>query len=157
MITKNLLLNKKQATVKNVLPAVADLFCGFSLCQAPGTPSSPALPFNLHPTLRGDNYFSSPFCKQGNWSLGRQVFCSGIYRYEVELLNHRYSWLKYNLFTISCKERSLVKTPPDSPCPWPHHVVCRILVTDQGLNLGPWHAEHGVLTTGPPGNSLLKT
>ena len=46
--------------------AMADLFCGFALCQAPGTRSSPAVPFNLHPTLRGDYYFSSPFCKQGN-------------------------------------------------------------------------------------------
>ena len=28
------------------------------------------------------------------------------------------------------------------------------LFPDQGLNPGPWHWERGVLTTGPPGNSL---
>ena len=33
-------------------------------------------------------------------------------------------------------------------------VACRIWFPDQGLNSGPLHWEHGVLTTRPPGRSL---
>ena len=32
-------------------------------------------------------------------------------------------------------------------------VACGSLFSSQGLNLGPLHWEHGVLTTGPPGKS----
>ena len=35
---------------------------------------------------------------------------------------------------------------------WAWHVGS--LFPDQGSNPGPWQWEHGVLTTGPPGNSL---
>ena len=36
---------------------------------------------------------------------------------------------------------------------WPYHVAYRI--PDQELNLCPLQWKHGVLTTGPPGNSLV--
>ena len=34
-------------------------------------------------------------------------------------------------------------------------VACGIYFPDQGLNLGPLHWKHGVLTAGPPGKSPL--
>ena len=40
---------------------------------------------------------------------------------------------------------------------WPRHVACRILVSRSGSNPGPWQWEHGILTTGPPGNSVKLT
>ena len=37
---------------------------------------------------------------------------------------------------------------------WPRCTACRILVPDQGLTPGLRQWKHGVLATGPPGNSL---
>ena len=39
---------------------------------------------------------------------------------------------------------------------WPRHMACRILVPRPGIEPGPRHWKLGVLTTGPPGNSLCK-
>lgn len=36
---------------------------------------------------------------------------------------------------------------------WPCLMASEIFVLQPGLNLGPQHKEHGVLSTGPPGNS----
>ena len=36
---------------------------------------------------------------------------------------------------------------------WPHHVACRFLAPWPGIEPRPWQWKHGVLTTGPPGNS----
>ena len=38
---------------------------------------------------------------------------------------------------------------------WELHVVCGIYFPDQRSNLGPLHWQHRVLTTEPPGRSLL--
>ena len=35
-------------------------------------------------------------------------------------------------------------------------VACGIYFPDQGSNPGPLHWEHGVLATGPPGQSLTR-
>ena len=37
----------------------------------------------------------------------------------------------------------------------PYRLASGILVPRPGVELGPWQGEHGVLTTRPPGNSLL--
>ena len=40
---------------------------------------------------------------------------------------------------------------------WPHQTACRILVPGPGIEPGLQYWKHGVLTTGLPGNSSLKT